>query len=639
MTLFRILLVTLALLFTLVLGAGIYAYIQLPTLADEQARKYLSDYGVQALRYKGLALTSHRLQFDELRVEGSLNEIHYRATVSRLEVNFKWKDLTEGKLASIKAAQVELHITDHSTQVVESTPPPSLEVSSFLPHQYLAQIPIQRIDIQHWELSYADAKATPIRVNGSLEYDQQLTLSAKTLLADSSIDFQLWTEGAEQYPSISAVLNHLDSGVATVSATLEPESGNRWLWSLAGELNYSIFTSAILSANESLALELDLAILDQLQVQGTTLFDLRVHHNNKIQLTPQTVDSLLPQFEIEVETNNQLRKVSLEKQFQNLSGELAISATLNEGLVDFTLSPTTVDAELIANPDTLPKDIKTWLKWDNTIPVHWDNPDDITVSSKADGSWTAQFQKNTVRIGGNQSQIQFQDLNMKANFFANEDPQGTVELDTRLVTRLRRSQLPTLKVLAQLEGKETDTTFEFMLDDIAQSISATANGRGNFSTGVSNIAFRMGSEALSYASETILPLLHSLDLLSSQIDPKISSGRFSLGSSLKSKSFELHDIHLDSELNIGRLSGDYDSYSFDDATLHAKWTGIDHLKTIEPVELSVAKLNLGIELRDTQINLSLPKKTPVSQPAILINQLSCKIFGGVVPTGQKPYPV
>lgn len=626
----RISLYILALLFTLVLGGGFYVYTQFPTLADTQARKYLSDYGVQELKYKRLILTSSRLQLDELRLTGSMDEIHYRANVSRLEVNFKWKDLSEAKLVSIKAAHLELNIADNSTEVVKSIPLPSLKFSSFLSHQYLALLPVKLINIQHWNFHYVDSKAMPIKANGSLKYDQQLTLSVNTLFADNAIDVQLWTQGAEQYPSMSAVLTHLDSEVARVSATLEPESGNRWLWSSDGEVNYSTFTNAIISANESLNLQLDLSILDQLQVQGHTRFDLKVHHNNEIQLIPQTLDNLIPQFEIEAETNNQLIEVSLEKQFHNLSGELAISATLNEGLFDFTLSPATVDAKLIANPNILPKDMKTWLKWNNTIPVLWNNPDDIRVSSKGDGSWTAQLHKNTVRIGGKQSLIHFQDLNVTANYFPSKDSLGKVELDTHLITRLRRSQLPALKLSAQLEGRKTDTRFKFTLDDIAQSMSAAANGRGNFSTGVSNVELHMGSEDLNYASETMLPLLHSLELLSSQIDPAISGGRFKLSSNLESKSFELQNIKLESELNIARLSGDYDSYSFDDAALHAKWTGIDLLETIEPVELSVAKLHLGIELRDTQINLLLPEKTPLSQPTILINQFSSKVFGGEV---------
>jgi hypothetical protein len=630
MTLLRISLYTLALLFTLVLGAGIYAFIQLPTLVDEHARKYLNDYGVTKLSYNGLALTSNQLQLEELSVTGNLDEIHYRAMLSLLEVNFTWEDLAEGKVISIKAASVDLTITDRSTVVVESTPLKSLKISSFLPKQYLSQLPVELIDIQHWVLGYTDARAIPINVSGSFRYEHQLALNFETQLAGTSLDGRFWTRGPEQYPSASLLLKHLDMELGEISATVESESGDRWLWTATGEVDYSNLVTAVTSANESLDLRLDLSMLDQLQIQATSRFDLKVHHNDVIQLEPQILEHLVPQFDVELETNNKLSSLFLEKYIQNLSGELRISAALNHGLFHFALSPSDLQAELLTDSAVVPEDIQSWLKWGNTIPVHWNNLEDVTISSQKNGSWAANLKRISARIGDKKSQFYFQDLDLKANFSIAEKPEGSVSLNTRLTARLNRSQLPTLKLSIQLEGKKTDTRFKLKLDDIAQSISAGSSGRGNLSTGASTVALRLSSEDLGYASETILPLLHSLDLLSPEINPKISSGRLTLSSSLESRSFKLEDIELNSELSIDRLSGDYDSYAFQEAEMHAKWTGFSHGRTIEPVELSVAKLNLGIELLDTRMMLSVPKKTPISQPAVLISQFSSKIFGGEI---------
>ena len=99
----------------------------------------------------------------------------------------------------------------------------------------------------------------------------------------------------------------------------------------------------------------------------------------------------------------------------------------------------------------------------------------------------------------------------------------------------------------------------------------------------------------------------------------------------KNRQTEIIDIlNRNGGASINRLSGDYDSYTFEEVALHAKWTGTDHGRTLEPVELSVARLNVGIELLDTRVKLSVPKKTPISQPAVLISQFSSKIFGGEV---------
>lgn len=630
MTPLRISLYTLALLFALLLAGGIYAYIQLPAVAEEQARKYLQDFGVQALKYKGLKLSSRRLQFEELQLAGSLDEIQYRSTVSSLEVIFNWRELSKGKIVSVTVANLELNVKDNSPETVESEPLTSLTLSSLLPQQYLQQIPLELIEVQRWALNYEKAAAAALNAEGSLLYDGQLTVDYQAEAADISVDGRIWTQGLEQHPNATVALDHLGSDVGNLSATLESEADKSWLWSVLGQIEYAALISAIQSANKNHHLELDLSSLNQLELEGSSHFNAKIHHGDTLELASKEVEALLAQFEIKIQINNHVKDLSVENIVQGLHTELPISVVLNEGLTNVTISPTAINADFIATSSTLPGELKTWLKWGNTIPVHWNSPQEIVLSSQPDGSWASHVQNNSLQLGGKDSQIQINNLNAQVRFFINDEPRGSVELDTRIITRLRRSQLPALKLSAKLEGTEADAQFEFKLNDIAESMMAAANGRGNLTTGASSVALQVASNDLSYASETLLPLLHSLDLLSAQIDPKITSGRLTLDSNLNSSSFELTGIDLANELNINQLSGEYDSYSFEAVTMRAKWTGIDQLRTIEPVDVSVATLNVGIELHDTKINLSLPKKTPASQPAILINEFSTKLFGGEV---------
>ena len=57
MTIARILLYSLALMLALLLGAGIYYYLNLPSLVEQQAKQYLQDYGVETLRYERLKIS------------------------------------------------------------------------------------------------------------------------------------------------------------------------------------------------------------------------------------------------------------------------------------------------------------------------------------------------------------------------------------------------------------------------------------------------------------------------------------------------------------------------------------------------------------------------------------------------------
>ncbi|MFK8050612.1 MAG: YdbH domain-containing protein [Halioglobus sp.] len=629
MTPLRISLSILALLFALILGGAIYSYTQLPAVTEQQAKKYLKDFGVKALKYEGLKLSSRHLKFDKLRLEGSFEDIDYKSAVSSLELTFDWRELSKGRLISLTADSLTLDVKDNSSESVESEAPKSLKLSSLLPQQYLKQIPLELIEVGRFELNYEKA-ATALNVKGSLRYDDQLAIELQLKAADISLEGRLWTEGIEQYPHTSITLAHLDTKVGSVSTALKSEADQSWEWSVMGDIEYDSLIGAIQSANQSHNLQLDLSGVSKLALVGKSQFNAKVRHGDSLVLESKELENLLPQFTIDIQTNNQLKQLSLENIVQGLSADLPVAVTLNGGLTTVTIFPTSINAELVADNSALPADLKSWLTWGNTIPVYWDSPQEIAITSQPDGSWTSQLKSNTLQVGGKNSHVRVNNLNAKIHLFANDEVRGSAEIDTRIISRLRRSQLPALKLAAKLQGTEADARFEFRLDDIAESMKAAASGQANLSSGASSVEVQLASSDLSYASETVLPLLHSLDLLSTRIDPKITSGRLTLNSLVSSESFELTGIDLASEFNINELSGEYDSYSFDGVAMRAKWQGIDQLRTIEPVDISIANLNVGIELRDIQLHLSLPKKTPVSEPAIVINQLSSRIFGGEV---------
>ena len=91
MSLSRIVLYSAAVLLVLLLGAGIFAYHNLPALLEQQVKSQLRDYGVQQLRYQRSEVSLENLSVDQLRLNGVYRGMPYQAVISGLNVDYSWQ--------------------------------------------------------------------------------------------------------------------------------------------------------------------------------------------------------------------------------------------------------------------------------------------------------------------------------------------------------------------------------------------------------------------------------------------------------------------------------------------------------------------------------------------------------------------
>jgi hypothetical protein len=178
------------------------------------------------------------------------------------------------------------------------------------------------------------------------------------------------------------------------------------------------------------------------------------------------------------------------------------------------------------------------------------------------------------------------------------------------------------------QGSFEQSEFSVLLDDTAESISMSLRGNANLNTGRGKYSLNARSLDLAYATSTVLPLLQKFDLL--QQDIEVLSGAISFSSELQSQNFDVTTWQQQAQLNIRNLSGNYEEYSFEGLELAANWTGIELWKTQQPVEFSLARLDVGFDVVDIQARLHMPQATPITHPVVNIEEFSAGMFGGRV---------
>lgn len=70
MSMSRLVLYSAAVLLALLLGAGIFAYYNLPLLVEQQVKSQLRGYGVQRLRYQHIDVSHENFSADKLLLNG-----------------------------------------------------------------------------------------------------------------------------------------------------------------------------------------------------------------------------------------------------------------------------------------------------------------------------------------------------------------------------------------------------------------------------------------------------------------------------------------------------------------------------------------------------------------------------------------
>jgi hypothetical protein len=139
---------------------------------------------------------------------------------------------------------------------------------------------------------------------------------------------------------------------------------------------------------------------------------------------------------------------------------------------------------------------------------------------------------------------------------------------------------------------------------------------------------------LPYLASTTTPLLKHFKLLDDAV--AIDSGTIHLETTLQSKTFHSADWEQQSKLTLENITGGFNEYRFEGLALTADWSGITRWKTRQPLQLSIAALNIGFAMKEVRLQASLPTATPIAAPQVRLDALSIGLFGGklILPKAQ-----
>jgi len=631
MILARVALYCLGLLLLCLLGAGIYISQNLESLLAQQAKQYLRDFGVQDFDVEQLQLSGNRFAASRLWLRGERDGLAFEATLSSLELDYNWRMLLNGRLQSVVLSNLDLTVEE----VAVSTKPPAtvLSVESLLPQPLIAQLPLQSLDVVKWNLEYRSPGLPLIVATGSLLIEDKLNLHLETTHLGSHISATLWA--GEQPSSLEAkvLLRDGETNITELTAQLQRVAHDEWQWNVDAGLDYASALAWLRRLDLETELALDIPAHEGLVLLGNSTITAQIRHPDNLDLTsvvgqPMPGQPVLSQFSASINIDNEITRLSYPATIEDLAGDVNISLKFDGGELELLLAPFELGGNVWTQFVSLAEDTRDWLHWEQTIPLRWHSPEPVKINSTGDNGWSLRLRNNLLVLGNKDSQLRWEALDLDAVINPGEQLQLKTRINTSIKTRLRKQQLPQMELVFRQQGSLEQSEFSILLDDTAESISMNLQGDMNLNTGRGKYSLNARSLDLAYATSTALPLLHKFDLL--QQDVEVLGGTISFSSELQSRNFDIASWQQQAQLNIQKLSGSYDEYSFEGLELTAKWSGIELWKTQQPVEFSMARLDIGFDVVDIQAQLHMPKPTPIAQPVVNIEQFSAGMFGGRV---------
>jgi len=625
----RIALYSLGLIFFVLTSASYYYYQKFPLIAEALAKQYLHAYGVQTLHYKRLKVSHEQLRTDSLLLSGEYEGLLYQANITSMVIAYDWRRLLSGEIQSIKLGSIELSLTETASPAKASTST-TINLAEYLPRTTLNALPVESVDIEHWQIGYNPEAGPKITANGHLQLSDQVQLQVQAVRLGSHLTANIVTTGAEAYPSVTMQMYDSSKHLVGLDITLRSRDSTAWQWDIQGELNYAPILTWLQKQTSSPESPVEPSATKNLQLVGSSQFIAHLSHPGLLKLPDSATAFDYSSFEFEAKTQNVITELSSSASPNKVSGNLPLDVRLSAGEFNFTLGAAELRGQLDTEALSLPTETQQWLGWPESVQVLWNNPGEGLIESKMDDSWAFRLAQNKLVIGNSNSELRWENLDLDSTFGASDELHVWANLKTRLNARLRKKRLPSIDLTLNLDGPLSQNQIQLAFGDVAESLRATLQGEINLHQGHGSFQTSLSSQDLAYASETFLPLLEDLALLKKGLGIKLASGSMSLNSQIDSTGFEVANIKQQSELKIIDVGGQYDEYQFEGVTLDAQWSGTEQWQTHKPIEFSMDRFNMGFDLFDTHALLSLSKARVFNSPKIGVDAFSSGLFGGKI---------
>lgn len=610
-----------------VASAGIYLYQHLPELLRLQAERTLRQYGVEKIEYEGLRLSHARASVESLRLLGSYDNLAYQARVGSGAAQFDWRTLLRGKVHSLFLSSLEISVApaavrdDHDTTT-------AINVEELLPPRLLARLPFQSLRIDGLRASYRAPGSHLIEVDGSVVIDQHIDLRLHTTLARCALAGQLAADSGSPELLLKLSMGDAELPVATLAALLARSAGPGWEWQLQGQAQHGPLLACLRNVEQQYGLALGIPAQNELSLTGESVISARIEHPGTLNLAaaPDAADAPLRQLQASIQLASTVPSLAMPALADSMHGRLVLDATLANARINAVLQPFHLAGQLAAQRLPLPERWRRRLGWVETIPFQLEAAQPVTIASGAGGGWSVQSPDTVLTLGGKDSQLSARRMNLGVSSSGSAAPHASVELDALLSARLDGKVLPQLQLAVTQGGTRELSDFTLRIADTTESFRFELAGALNPAQGSGNYTLDAYVGDLPYLAATTTPLLQHFDVLDNPV--AIRSGTITLTSTLASTGFELEKWTQQSQLSAKRISGTVSDYAFEDLELTTTWSGITEWKTLEPLQISVARFNAGIALQDITLQVSLPTFTPIAQPQVRIDAFSTQVFGG-----------
>jgi len=623
----RIALYSLGLILFVLSSVGYYYYQKFPLIAEALAKQHLHAYGVEILRYKRLEVSHEQLRTDSVLLAGEYKGLNYQVNITSMAVSYDWRRLLSGELHSIKLGSIELSLTETAPSANASTSAP-INLADYLPRAMLNTLPVESVDIEHWQIDYSPDTGPKVTASGRLQLSDQVQLQVQADHQGSRLRANIVTAGEEALPSATIQMYDGSKHLAGLDIALRSTDSAAWQWAIQGDLDYAPLLTWLRRESSSLESTVDLSSTENLQLVGSSQFTAHLSHLDRLSFPGSAFD--YSSLEFKAKTQNVIVELGSSVSPSKVSGNLPLDIRLSAGEFSFTLGATELRGQLDTEALSLSAEALQWLGWPETIQTLWNNPSEVLIEPTGSGSWAFRLAKNKLIVGNNNSELRWENLHLDATLGVPDELHFRANLQTRLNARLRKKRVPSIDFTLNLEGTPSQSEVQLAFGDVAESLRGTLQGELNLYSGQGSFQTSLNSQDLAYASETFLPLLEDLTLLKKGLGIKLTSGSMSLNSQLNSSGFEVSDLKQQSELKIIHVSGLYDEYQFEGLRLDAQWSGIDQWQTQTPIEFSMQRFNMGFDLLDTHALLSLAKAKIFNSPKINIDAFSSGLFGGKV---------
>jgi hypothetical protein len=609
-------LVALLVLLVLVLIAG-----TLSVVLERQFDRFLREKGVHDYSYKELQLSLNNCVVEDVLLAGEREGLLFEVRLRGLELSWRWSELFEGRLESVRIQQMELELEESPRAA--KTPQGAILLAGFLPRSAIERLPVEALDIPQLLLQYHPSGGEPLWAVGLLKLDDAARLELRS--QHRGVDVQLVSSVPAAGPDLSSRLRVAgpDGVLGQLAADLDASNAGTWQWDIDGAIDLGALLEFLRSPKGPGVTD----GLDGLNLQGRATVAAVFQHADRIEPMGDIVAWLEEQrVRVQVRVEGTVEQLDYDDQFNTLPGNFALRGELDAGGWAVDLEPAEFSGEIAARLLGLSPETQSWLGIGQQVPVKISVPEGLRLTHRKAERWQLQLLNGSVKLGAGDSELRIRGLEVDGRIDPGSADLAELSLVSRLDTRFRKQTLPQLAVSLSHAGSVTESRYTLALSDVAESLRLQAAGEANLRTGEGRGELALAVTDGPYAVSTILPILANFDLFDEDLE--VTSGQANLDSHFTSQGYGLAGLEQTAALSVQGVSGRYGDYQFTDLGLDAQWTGAERWQTTRPAKLSLGNLNLGFELTEIEATANLPPTNPADAPAIRLETFSTQVFGG-----------